>query len=73
MVGAGALFPLTALAQISQAQMQQIYDEVKTPYKYGLVVAPSDNYHKFDCPTVFQQGGKWYMTYVCYDGKDGTD
>ena len=73
MVEAGALFPLTALAQISQAQMQQIYDEVKTPYKYGLVVAPSDNYHKFDCPTVFQQDGKWYMTYVCYDGKDGTD
>ena len=53
--------------------MQRIYDEVRTPYKYGLVVAPTDNYHKIDCPTVFQQDGKWYMTYVVYNGKEGTD
>jgi len=53
--------------------MQRVYDEVKTPYKYGMVVAPDDNYHKFDCPTVFHEGDKWLMTYVCYDGKDGTD
>ena len=42
--------------------MQQIYEEVKTPYKYGMVVAPADNYHKIDCPTVFHENGKWYMT-----------
>ena len=53
--------------------MQQIFDEVRTPYKYGLVVAPTDNYHKIDCPTIFQENGKWYMTYVVYNGKDGTD
>ena len=53
--------------------MQQIYEEVKTPYKYGMVVAPADNYHKIDCPTVFHENGKWYMTYVVYNGKDGTD
>ncbi|MBQ9356126.1 MAG: beta-galactosidase [Prevotella sp.] len=53
--------------------MQAIYNEVRTPYKYGIVVAPADNYHKFDCPTVFREGDKWLMTYVCYDGKDGTD
>ena len=58
---------------ISQDVMQRIYDEVKTPYKYGMVVAPQDNYHKFDCPTIFREGDSWYMTYVCYDGKDGTD
>ena len=58
---------------IPQSVMQAIYDEVRTPYKYGLVVAPTDNYHKFDCPTVFREGDKWLMTYVCYDGKDGTD
>ena len=73
MVGAGILSPLVALAQITQQQMQRIYDEVKTPYKYGLVMAPADNYHKYDCPMVYQQDGKWYMTYVCYDGKEGTD
>ena len=58
---------------IPQGTMQSIFDEVRTPYKYGLVVAPTDNYHKIDCPTVFQHGGKWYMTYVVYNGKDGTD
>ena len=58
---------------ISKDVMQCIYDEVRTPYKYGLVVAPTDNYHKIDCPTVFQKDGKWYMTYVVYNGKEGTD
>lgn len=53
--------------------MQKIYDEVKTPYKYGMVVAPKDNYHQIDCPMVYREGGKWFMTYVVYNGKDGTD
>ncbi len=58
---------------IPTATMQAIYDEVRTPYKYGLVVAPTDNYHKIDCPTVFHVGNKWLMTYVVYNGKDGLD
>ena len=53
--------------------MRAVYDEVRTPYKYGLVIAPTDNYHKADCPTVFRHDGKWLMTYVVYNGKDGTD
>ena len=68
------LFTLTTTAQnIAADEMKRIYDEVKTPYKYGMVVAPADNYHKIDCPTVFQENGKWYMTYVVYNGKEGTD
>ena len=58
---------------VPPARMQEIYKASLTPYKYGLVVAPTDNYHKYDCPTVYREGGKWYMTFVCYDGKDGTD
>ena len=53
--------------------MNRIYQEVRTPYKYGMVVAPTDNYHKIDCPTVFRVGEKWLMTYVVYNGKDGLD
>ena len=72
-----ALLVLASLAvaaqDISQQQMQRIYDEVRTPYKYGMVVAPADNYHKIDCPTVFRADGKWMMTYVVYNGKDGHD
>ena len=50
----------TVVAQsVSHERMQQIYEEAKTPYKYGLVVAPSDNYHKIDCPTVFRENDKW--------------
>ena len=58
---------------IPQSDMQRIYDKVRTPYKYGMVVAPTDNYHKIDCPTVFREGDKWMMTYVVYNGKDGLD
>ncbi len=64
---------LYAQKEVPQQRMEQIYEEVKTPYKYGLAVAPTDNYHKIDCPTVFRQGDKWLMTYVVYNGKGGTD
>lgn len=65
---------ITAFAQkISKNVMQKIYDEVKTPYKYGMVVAPKDNYHQIDCPMVYREGNCWFMTYVVYNGKDGTD
>lgn len=53
--------------------MSKIYEQVKTPFKYGLVLAPTDNHHKMDCPTVFRRDNKWYMTFVIYNGKTGTD
>ncbi len=56
-------------SRVSDALMQRIYDEVKTPFKYGLVLTPSDNSQKMDCPTVFRKGGKWYMTYIIYGGR----
>ena len=58
---------------VSQERMSEIFEEVRTPYKYGLVVAPDRNDRKYDCPTVFRRDNKWYMTYVCYNGKGGTD
>ena len=74
MVTAAMTCVVTALAQpVSQQDMQRIYQEVRTPYKYGLVVAPTDNGHKIDCPTVFRVDEKWLMTYVVYNGKEGLD
>lgn len=69
------LIPLYAVAQttIPSQTMQHIYDEVKTPFKYGLVVSPEDNGHKIDCPMIYREKGRWYMTYVVYNGKDGLD
>lgn len=58
---------------VSRKEMSNIYEKVRTPYKYGLVVAPEDNGHKIDCPTVFKEGDSWYMTYVCYNGSNGTN
>ena len=70
-----ALCSLPAYAQrhVSQERMAEVYEEAKTPYKYGLVVAPSTNDAKIDCPTVFREGDKWYMTYVIYDGRGAKD
>lgn len=59
--------------EVTQSRMAEIYEQVKTPYKYGLVIAPATNNYKVDCPTVFQKNGKWFMTYVVYDGKTGND
>ncbi len=58
---------------VDHQRMERIYEEAKTPYKYGLVIAPQDNKHKYDCPSVFREKDKWYMTFVCYDGKGGND
>lgn len=55
--------------EVSPATMEGIYNEVKTPYKYGLVIAPGDNAKKIDCPSVFRKGNKWYMTYIVFDGR----
>ena len=58
---------------VSQSKMEAIFYEVKTPHKYGLVIAPESNNEKMDCPTVFRMGDKWYMTYLRYDGKSVKD
>lgn len=54
---------------VSPEKMQQVYDEVKTPFKYGLVMAPEDKTKMIDCPTVFRKDSVWYMTYFIFDGR----
>lgn len=49
--------------------MNQIYEEVKTPYKYGLILVPDSNSYKMDCPTIFRKDDKWIMTYIVFDGR----
>ena len=48
---------------MDQATLQRIYDAVKTPCKYGVVLRPEAD-ESFDCPNVFRCGGTWYMLYV---------
>ena len=54
---------------VPQNEMQKIYEKVKTPYKYGLVMVTDDNAKKIDCPTVFRKAGKWFMSYLVFDGR----
>jgi len=55
--------------EVPASVMQNVYDQVKTPYKYGLVIVPSDDVKKIDCPSVFRKNDKWYMTYIVFDGR----
>lgn len=60
---------LSAQKTVSSEMMQEIYEEIKTPYKYGLVIVPSDDSKKIDCPSVFRKGNTWYMAYLQFDGR----
>ena len=64
---------ISAQPVVTQTKMAEIYEQIKTPYKYGLAIAPTTNNYKMDCPSVFRKDGKWYMTYLMYNGKTGTD
>jgi predicted GH43/DUF377 family glycosyl hydrolase len=55
--------------EVTPLTMQHIYEEVKTPYKYGLVLVPESDSQKIDCPTVFRKGHFWYMSYLRFDGR----
>ena len=59
--------------EVPAERMRQVFEEVRTPYKYGLVLAPTTNHYKIDCPTVFREGKCWYMSYLVYNGKEGKD
>ncbi|HYG21802.1 MAG TPA: glycosylase [Verrucomicrobiae bacterium] len=48
---------------VSPVEMQAIYEEVRTPCKYGVVLEPPPG-KKVDCPNVFRAGDRWYMMYV---------
>jgi predicted GH43/DUF377 family glycosyl hydrolase len=65
-----AAFVVQTKAQdVPQKIMQQIYEQVKTPYKYGLVISPDTITKKIDCPSVFRKGNNWYMTYILFEGR----
>ncbi len=53
--------------EVDQATMQRVYEEVKTPFKYGIVMR-GEGKHYIDCPSVFRHAGRWYMVYIVFDG-----
>ncbi len=51
--------------------LQRIYDEVKTPFKYGVVLTGGGTNELVDCPSVFRSDGHWFMMYVAISNKVG--
>lgn len=54
---------------VTQAVMKTVFDEIKTPYKYGVVFKHPDSTKLIDSPTIFRENNQWYMTYIVFDGK----
>src|SRR5438477_11916080 len=54
----------TAPSVVDSATMQSIYDEVRTPHKYGIVLR-GEGGKIVDCPSVFRFKDSWCMLYVC--------
>lgn len=54
---------------VPQEEMEQIFNEIKTPFKYGIVVQHPDTTKMVDSPTIFRKNDIWYMTYIVFDGQ----
>ncbi|SEJ62365.1 hypothetical protein SAMN05192553_106141 [Cyclobacterium xiamenense] len=54
--------------EVSMETMQEVYERIKTPYKYGVVFQHSDTTKLVDSPTVFRYDDQWYMSYIVFDG-----
>jgi len=53
--------------RVDEPTMQKIYDTIKTPFKYGVILK-GEKGKKVDCPSVFRHRDKWYMMYIIFDG-----
>ena len=62
------LMKVQAQSVVPETVMHEIFQEIKTPYKYGLVLVPGKG-KMVDSPSVFRMKNKWYMTYIVFDGK----
>ena len=54
--------------EISPETMRAIYDEVRTPFKAGMALAPEPG-EMLDSPVVFRHGDAWFMVFIRFDGK----
>ncbi|MHB8969373.1 MAG: hypothetical protein ACYC3X_16390 [Pirellulaceae bacterium] len=55
---------LRAEDAVPPQRMRAVYEEVQTPYKFGVVIRDEAG-KPVDCPSVFRQGERWYMVYIC--------
>jgi predicted GH43/DUF377 family glycosyl hydrolase len=63
-------FPTAKPRLVSGKVMRAIHDEVKTPFKQGVVLKGAEG-ELLDCPNVFRHGGRWYMVFYSNQDKTG--
>jgi predicted GH43/DUF377 family glycosyl hydrolase len=63
--------PADAGPPITAAELKTVFEEVQTPYKFGIILKPDDESQYFDCPNVFRHGDRWYMIFVSIRDKVG--
>lgn len=72
-LAASLLFALdscsSANQKVSEETMQEVYEEIQTPFKYGVVFQHPDSTKIIDSPTIFRKNDQWYMTYIVFDGQ----
>lgn len=54
---------MEAAKPVPPERMRRVYEEVKTPYKYGIVLQGEPG-EQVDCPSIFRANGRWYMLFV---------
>lgn len=71
-----ASLPIAARTQATEPAvdadvMRRIYEEVKTPFKYGVILKGESRDELVDCPSIFRHGDRWYMMYVAISNRVG--
>lgn len=54
---------------VPSSAMNAVYEELITPYKYGIVLPPPTG-TMVDSPSVFRYGNSWYMIYIVFHESD---
>ena len=54
---------LSTPSDVTDEEMKAIYEEIKTPYKYGIVL-PQEDGDPVDSPNIFRVNDVWYMIYL---------
>ena len=61
---------LAAPNNVSDDDMNAVYNELKTPYKYGVVL-PQEDGDMVDSPNIYRVDETWFMVYLRFLNKEG--
>jgi hypothetical protein len=56
---------------VSIDRMRQVYEEIKTPFKHGVVIRGETPNQFVDSPSIFRHENQWYMIYIAITDEIG--